>query len=381
MPDITTLSMDHAPPEDPTAASRKEDHIELAFRSQVEVMALDGRFDYEPLLAAHPEPGSLPAVAFGNKTMKAPLWVSSMTGGTEKAYVINQNLGRVCAEFGLGMGLGSCRPLLYGKDRLVDFDIRPLTGDAVPLYANLGVAQVQEMLDAGREGEIAQMCDLLRVDGLIVHVNPLQEAMQPEGDHFEVAPIVTIKALLVSLPDLPLIVKEVGQGMGPRSLAQLLELPLLAIDTAANGGTNFSKLELYRSDDMRREVYGPIVGVGHGAAEMVQMINELVMLSRLQDIDDDQVVRLPSYVQPARRIPQESKALAQVQCKHLVISGGLQNFLDGYYLTEASELPAVYGQASAFLRYAREDYDTLQRYVGSQIRGLELARSYLRARL
>jgi isopentenyl-diphosphate delta-isomerase len=70
-----------------------------------------------------------------------------------------------------------------------------------------------------------------------------------------------------------------------------------------------------------------------------------------------------------------------LRCEHLIISGGLQNFLDGYYLTKKSVLPAVYGQASAFLRYAREDYATLQRYVNTQIRGLELAEAYLRPRL
>ncbi|MEM9261131.1 MAG: isopentenyl-diphosphate delta-isomerase, partial [Bacteroidota bacterium] len=167
------------PPPDPTAASRKEDHIELAFRSQVDSLGLDRRFDYEPLMAAHPATNSLPAAPFGAKQMRAPLWVSSMTGGTEKAYTINQNLAKACNEFGLGMGLGSCRPLLYGRDRFQDFDIRPVTGDDVPLYANLGVAQVQEILDEGREQEIQQMVDALRVDGLIIHVNPLQEALQP----------------------------------------------------------------------------------------------------------------------------------------------------------------------------------------------------------
>lgn len=353
--------MHHSPPEDPTGESRKEDHIELAFRSQVEAMEIDHRFDYEPLLAAHPAQGSLPATPFAGKEMKAPLWVSSMTGGTEKAYTINQNLAQACAEFGLGMGLGSCRPLLYGKERLKDFNIRPLTGDAVPLFANLGVAQVQEMVDAGRMEEIRQMCDLLQADGLILHINPLQEAMQPEGDKFTVPPLDTVKETLRALPGLPVIVKEVGQGMGPRSLAGLLELPLLAIDTAANGGTNFSKLELYRADDLSRAAYGPIVRVGHTADQMVTMINKLV----------------------AR--PQEQGALTEqgvnVRCEQLIISGGLQNFLDGYYLTKKSVLPAVYGQASAFLRYAREDYATLQRYVNTQIRGLELAEAYLRPRL
>ncbi|TXF90905.1 isopentenyl-diphosphate delta-isomerase [Neolewinella aurantiaca] len=355
------------PPEDPTAASRKEDHIELAFRSQVDSLSLDERFYYEPLLAAHPSPGSLPKVAFGDKEMKAPLWVSSMTGGTEKAYTINQNLAQACNEFGLGMGLGSCRPLLYGTERLKDFDIRQLTGDDVPLFANLGVAQIQELFAAGREQEIRQMCDLLRVDGLIIHVNPFQEAMQPEGDIFTEAPLTTVKATLEALPGLQVIVKEVGQGMGPQSLSRLLELPLLAVDTAANGGTNFSKLELLRSDDARREAFAPIVKAGHSANEMVDWVNEICAKDQPQTTGE---LRQGAGL-----------ARTQVQCKHLIISGGIRTFLDGYYLTEKSELPAVYGQASAFLKYARDDYATLQAYVNAQIRGLELAKAYLRPKL
>ncbi|MEL7161356.1 MAG: isopentenyl-diphosphate delta-isomerase [Bacteroidota bacterium] len=343
--------MSQTPPPDPTAASRKEDHIELAFRSQVDGTGLDPRFDYEPLLAAHPTSGSLPEVAFGSKTMRAPLWVSSMTGGTEKAYTINQHLGRACAEFGLGMGLGSCRPLLYGHERLRDFDIRPITGDDIPLFANLGVAQIQDLLDEGRADELRQMVTALRADGLIIHVNPFQEAMQPEGDLFRVSPLATVEATLAALPDVPLIVKEVGQGMGPRSLAVLLALPLLAVDTAAGGGTNFSKLELFRGDDLSREAYAPLVAAGHTATEMVEAANKIVREAR-----------------------------TQVRCKHLIISGGIKTFLDGYYLTERSVLPAVYGQASAFLRHARGDYAELQRHVSLQIRGLELARAYLRPR-
>ena len=339
------------PPQDPTAASRKEDHIEMAFRSQVDRVALDARFDYEALLAAHPVPGSLPAFRFGTKTMRAPLWVSSMTGGTEKAYTINQNLGRACAEFGLGMGLGSCRPLLYGHDRLRDFDIRPVAGPETPLYANLGVAQVEELLEDGRMEEISQMVTALRVDGLIIHVNPLQEAMQPEGDRFRQSPLAIIQATLNALPTLPLIVKAVGQGMGPASMEALLKLPLLAVDTAANGGTNFAKLELLRSDEMLRQAYTPVVNLGHSVEEMVDMANNSV-----------------------------GGARTQVRCKNLIASGGVRDFLDGYYLIQKSRLPAVYGQASAFLRYAREDYGTLQRYVNTQLRGLELAYAYLRVR-
>ncbi|MCP9236915.1 isopentenyl-diphosphate delta-isomerase [Lewinella sp. JB7] len=351
MPEPSPVHLPGAVPNDPTAPGRKDDHIELAFQSQVEHGMLDDRFDYEPLLAAHPVPGSLPRMKWGRATLRAPLWVSSMTGGTDKAYTINHNLARAVGEFGLGMGLGSCRSLLYDDGRFHDFNVRPAAGPDAPIFANLGSAQVQILLERGELAMIPQLVDALQLDGLIVHVNPLQEWLQPEGDRFTVAPIHTVRALLEELPDLPLIVKEVGQGMGPASLRALLELPLLALDTAANGGTNFSKLELFRSDALARSAYGGLTRVGHSATDMVHRINALTSDEHLQ-----------------------------LRCQNLIISGGVQGFLDGYYLTEIARMPAIYGQASAFLRHAREDYDSLRRYVATQLRGLELAKAYLHPR-
>lgn len=351
MSDTSSLSFSQPLADDPTAPGRKEDHIELAFKSQSERGDLDPRFDYEPLLAAHPAPGSLPAMDFAGKRLGAPLWVSSMTGGTEKAYTINQNLARAAGEFGIGMGLGSCRSLLYEEQRFQDFNVRPVAGSEVPIFANLGAAQVQNLLERGEAHLVTQLVTALELDGLIVHVNPLQEWLQPEGDRFTVSPLETIRALMQELPDLAVIVKEVGQGMGPASLRALLELPILALDTAANGGTNFSKLELFRSDALARSAYGGLTQVGHSAEEMVRQINRI-----------------------AGEHPQA------VRCQNVIVSGGVRDFLDGYYLTEISQLPAIYGQASAFLRHAREDYLSLQRYVATQLRGLELARAYLRPR-
>jgi isopentenyl-diphosphate delta-isomerase len=339
------------PDADPTAAERKRDHIELAFRSQVTTHELDDRFDYEPLLAAHPQEGSLPTTLFSGRELRAPLWVSSMTGGTELAALINTNLARACRQFGMGMGLGSCRPLLYSRERLSDFDVRPLIGNDLPLYANLGIAQIEQLLADGETDRITHLTDLLRADGLIVHVNPLQEWLQPEGDRFRAAPLTTIERLLEALPHLPIIVKEVGQGFGPESLRALLQLPIVALDFAANGGTNFSKLELLRSDPLRQNVYAPLANVGHSAPAMLATTNALV--AELGD---------------------------RVRCQSIIISGGLRDFLDGYYLTQKSTLPAIYGQASAFLRHAREDYATLERYVTSQVQGLELANAFLRVR-
>ncbi|RME97424.1 MAG: isopentenyl-diphosphate delta-isomerase, partial [Bacteroidetes bacterium] len=216
MKDLTRES--HLTNDDPTAADRKRDHIQLAFDSQVIHSQLDQRFYYEPLLAAHPQPEEWPPFRFLGKEMRVPLWVSSMTGGTQMARRINQNLGRACAEFGMGMGLGSCRPLLYDDDRLDDFNIRPIIGQGQLLFANLGIAQLEQVLARKEVWRIRAMIDKLAADGLIIHVNPMQEWLQPEGDRFADPPLATIERMLEALPDLPLIVKEVGQGMGPASL-------------------------------------------------------------------------------------------------------------------------------------------------------------------
>jgi isopentenyl-diphosphate delta-isomerase len=333
--------------DDPTAASRKRDHIELAFQSKVSADQLDARFYYEPLLASHPTPGSLPPFPFLGKQLLAPIWVSSMTGGTDWAKTINTNLAKACREFGLGMGLGSCRSLLYSDDTLSDFDVRRHIGDQ-PLYANLGIAQLEQLIEKDELQLVTRLINKLQADGLIIHVNPLQEWMQPEGDQFRQAPIDTIKIVLQEL-DIKVIVKEVGQGMGPESLRALLMLPIEALDFAAGGGVNFALLELLRSDQQKMEAFRPLAQVGHSAEQMVHMTNQLIA-------DPDKAI----------------------SCRQLIISGGINNFLDGYYLINKSHLPAIYGKASGFLHHARQDYDSLRRYVETQIRGLEIANAYLR---
>lgn len=343
----TKKTSDPVPDHDPTAVSRKKDHIELAFQSQVTAPELDGRFYYEPMLAAHPGPESIPPLSFAGKTLRLPVWVSSMTGGTALAGTINRNLARACGEFGMGMGLGSCRQLLYSNQYLPDFDVRDFIGADLPLYANLGVAQVERLLYAQELDRIRDLLGRLRADGLIVHVNPLQEAMQPEGDRFLHPPLETIKNLLKKA-DFPVIVKEVGQGFGPASLRELMQLPLAAIEFAAAGGTNFAKLELLRSDPEKQRIFEKMANVGHTAAEMLDFANLLyATLGKHREVNN------------------------------LILSGGVRDFLDGYYLVRKSVLPAVYGQASGFLKHARGEYEELKAYVEAQKRGLELAYAFL----
>ena len=330
---------------DPTAEERKKDHIDLAFKSIVSAEDLDHRFYYEPMLSGHPKTKSVEQ-AFLDKSFQVPIWVSSMTGGTAYASKINENLARACGEFGMGMGLGSCRQLLHSEDHFEDFDVRKFMGDQ-PLYANLGIAQIEELLNENNFNKAEELVNKLQADGLIIHVNPLQEWLQPEGDVIEHPPIETIQKVL-DQSSMKIIVKEVGQGFGKGSLAALMKLPIQAIDFGASGGTNFALLELFRSDDAHRETFGQIANLGHSAVQMVGFVNELLV--ELKD---------------------------QVLCDNFIISGGVKNFLDGYYHVKSINSNAIYGQASPFLKYALKDYSSLQEYVRGQIEGYKLANALL----
>lgn len=335
--------------DDPNAPDRKKDHINLAFESHVAESMIDTRFYYEPILAGHPTNDHDISKTFAGYNMSTPVWVSSMTGGTAIARVINKNLAKACGEFGMGMGLGSCRSLLKSDEYLPDFSIKQYMPDQ-PLYANLGIAQVEQLIENNELYLITDLLDKLNADGLIIHINPLQEWLQPEGDFIKHPPIDTISKVLDKL-DISLIVKEVGQGMGPQSLKALMQLPIDAIEFAAHGGTNFAQLELLRSSTAQQALYGAVAKIGHSASDMTALYNSV-----------------------------SNELGTNQKCDQVIISGGVKNFLDGYYQINTINANAIYGQASAFLKYAREDYETLQQYVQSQIRGLQLAHAMLTVR-
>lgn len=326
-------------------SDRKKDHIDLAFKSALSNQ--DSRFYYEPLFSGHPSEELTP-VPFVGKTMQAPIWISSMTGGTKEASIINKNLAKACGQFGLGMGLGSCRIIIDDNEYLSDFQLRKFALDA-PLYANLGIAQLETLFKEKKEYLIAELIKKTETDGLIIHVNPIQEWLQPEGDIIYFSPLDTIKKTIDL--NIKVIVKEVGQGFGPESLRALMKLPLAAIDFGAHGGTNFSKLEMHRSQPIKQDAFDKIASWGHSAAEMVGFHN--CLLEELQ---------------------QESNH------NDIIISGGVQDFMDGFFLINKSQANAVYGQASAFLKYARGDYEVLEDYTKLQINGLKLANTYLKIR-
>lgn len=324
-------------------SQRKTDHIDLALKSQLSLG--DSRFMYEPMLGTHPEL-HLKDFGFLGKKMMAPIWASSMTGGAAHAKTININLAKACGKYGLGMGLGSCRIILNDNTYLEDFQMRKYIGDDFPFYANLGIAQIEKINRDMNYKEVLELIKKTETDGLIIHVNPFQEWLQPEGDAIHVSPIASIRTFIQAV-DIPIIVKEVGQGMGPNSLKALLELPIAAIDFGAFGGTNFSLLELLRRDDQKKEAYQGLANIGHTAEEMVEFCNQLLA---------------------------EHHHFLE---KEIIISGGVSNFLDGYYLTKKLNANSVYAHASVFLQYAAIGFDALDQFIETQVKGLALANQYL----
>lgn len=327
---------------------RKLDHIELALKAQTMRADVDQRFYYEPFLSSHPTNETDLSLVFLGKKMAAPFWISSMTGGVGAARHLNQNLARVCKEFGLGMGLGSCRILLdgnsYSNTFFDDFNLRPIIGPDLPFYANLGIAQIEELIASNSLYKISDMVKKLEADGLIVHVNFLQEWFQPEGDRLKSSALLNLKRLCEQV-NIPIIVKEVGQGIGPKSLQALLELPIVAIELAAFGGTNFSKLEQLRSKNSS-ETGMAFYNVGHTASEMVSFLNDIALKNNKYN-----------------------------KCE-IIISGGIQNALDGFYLQEKLSMPSVVGLAKNFLNHA-ENYDDLRSYTSDLVSGFKLAKSCL----
>ena len=328
--------------------TRKRDHIELTHKSQTNRSEVDPRFYYEPLMSSHPDSNFDISTNFLGKNISAPLWVSSMTGGVGEARHINQNLARVCREFSLGMGLGSCRSLLESDKYFEDFNLRPILGSDLPFFANLGIAQVESLVMENNTAKIFDLIHRLDTDGLIVHVNPLQEWYQPEGDKFIYSPIETITKLTQAFSgtDKKIIVKEVGQGMGPKSLKALLELPIAGIELASFGGTNFSKLELMRSQGIAHLEIEALANVGHTSIEMINILNNLLKAN-------------PAFIE-----------------KQIIISGGIENFLDGYYLQEQLNFSSIIGQAKNFLSRS-ENYEELRAFTHAQIEGLKMARAFL----
>lgn len=272
---LTENAKDQSPAGADSAASgiherRKADHIRINLEEDVNFKQLTSGFEkYFFMHTALPEIDlnkvDTRAELFG-KPLKTPLLISSMTGGTGEARLINRTLAEAAQEAGLAMGLGSMRAAIEDPDLEDTYHVRDVAPD-IPLFANLGAVQFN--YGYGLE-ECRRAVDMCSADALILHFNALQEAVQPEGDGDFSDLLPKIEQICRALP-VPVIAKEVGWGFSEQTARQLVDAGVSAIDVAGAGGTSWSQVEMYRAPTARlARVAGAFVDWGIPTAVSIQ---------------------------------------------------------------------------------------------------------------
>ncbi|HEV8121427.1 MAG TPA: type 2 isopentenyl-diphosphate Delta-isomerase [Candidatus Polarisedimenticolia bacterium] len=236
-----------------TPRDRKAEHIRLALDPGMQ--ARRSYFDEYRL-----EHRALPEIDFGEievassflgRDLKAPILISCMTGGTAAAARINRNLAIAAEVCGIAIGVGSQRRGLEDPTTADTFRIRPFAA-SVPILANLGAVQLN--YGYGLE-ECRAAVAMIDADALVLHLNPLQEAIQPEGQRNFSGLLEKIGGIVARL-DVPVIVKEVGCGISRPVAEDLLGIGVRIVDTAGSGGTSWARIEAARADqDMLGELF------------------------------------------------------------------------------------------------------------------------------
>jgi isopentenyl-diphosphate delta-isomerase len=250
-----------------TTPSRKAEHLQINIERDVGSKGVDSGFDaFTFAHRALPEMDlaevDMASDLFGRR-LAAPILVSCMTGGTAEAQRINEALARVAQARGLAMGLGSGRALIESPDSLETFDVRAEAPD-IALFANIGAVQLNK---GYATADCRRLVELLHADALVLHLNPLQEALQPEGDTCFGGLLRRIAALCAEA-DFPIVVKEVGWGIGSSDVRALFDAGVAAVDIAGAGGTSWSEVERHRIDEpWRARVAGAFSGWGIPTAQ------------------------------------------------------------------------------------------------------------------
>lgn len=225
---------------------RKSDHIRINLEENVNFQSLTtGLENYHFLHQALPELNMAQidtSVSFLGKTLNAPLLISSMTGGTEQAGLINRTLAQAAEAKGIAMGLGSQRAAIEDHSLASTFQVRALAPTTV-LLANLGAIQLNYGYTVAH---CQRAVEMIEADALILHFNALQEAVQPEGDTNFSGLLKKIEQVCNLLP-VPVIAKEVGWGFSEDTVRHLVEAGVAIIDVAGSGGTSWSQVEMYRA--------------------------------------------------------------------------------------------------------------------------------------
>ncbi len=229
-----------------STSSRKQQHVELTVNKDVRFQSkTTGLGDLEFVHNALPEFNFSDldtSSEFLSHRIALPFMVSCMTGGYPNALTINRQLAEVCESVGIPMGVGSQRQALEDTLYHKTFSIVREVAPSIPIIGNIGAAEVAKLQSA----EPAQrLVDLINADGFAVHLNPLQEFLQPEGSTDFAGVLAGIERLVRGL-QVPIIVKEIGAGLSAAVSARLLDVGVRYIDIAGAGGTSWAGVEILR---------------------------------------------------------------------------------------------------------------------------------------
>jgi isopentenyl-diphosphate delta-isomerase len=255
---------------------RKADHIKINLEQDVRSALTTGLENYHFVHQALPELDLAridPGLSLFGKKLAAPILISSMTGGTEEAGEINQRLAEAAQEVGVAMGVGSQRAALEHPEQTPTFSIVRETAPDILLFANLGAVQLNYGYGIDH---CRRAVDMIEADGLILHLNPLQEAVQDAGDTNFADLARKIEEICKKL-EVPVIAKEVGWGISERTAKLLADCGISAIDVAGAGGTSWSQVEMHRApDEFTRKLAATFVGWGIPTVESILNVKRVL---------------------------------------------------------------------------------------------------------
>lgn len=260
--------------------ARKAEHIRINLEEDVRSRLTTGLERYFFLHNALPELNleevDLGVNVFG-KQLKSPLLISSMTGGTQEATKINQSLAEAAQATGIAMGLGSQRAAIEDPSLETSFRVRNVAPDIL-LFANVGAVQLNYGYGLAH---LQRAVDMAEADALMLHLNALQEAVQPEGDSNFSGLLKKIEIMCKQLP-VPIVVKEVGWGISGELAKQLARAGVQAIDVAGAGGTSWSQVEMHRAKTpAQARLAAAFVDWGIPTAECIVQVREAVKAMRI----------------------------------------------------------------------------------------------------
>jgi isopentenyl-diphosphate delta-isomerase len=237
----------------PRTSSRKQQHVEIVLAKDVGFRAKTSGFERWDLVhVALPELDFEevdPATTFLGKPLRLPLLITGMTGGYAGAESINRQLAALCVERGLAMGVGSQRQAMEDPRFRRSYSVVREVAPDIPVIGNIGAAEVAHLQDAG---PLRRMADLIRADALAVHLNPLQEFLQPEGTPRFAGVLNGIERLVHDL-GIPVMVKEIGCGISADVMRRLLDAGVRIVDVAGAGGTSWAGVEVLRRKERERD--------------------------------------------------------------------------------------------------------------------------------